>query len=170
MPNLHYIDEDGSLKTIANTDSPNFTGEPTIVSKETHVERGVLNVIDAVKYIDSVIADFNETRFIFANSNKLTGLVKGKKYAVTVYGKFSPGSNDTYNLGPVAVRDVNDRVLKTSGNMVNNLVNPKNPINQNAVLIVDKVPDNGEVYGLVNYNTNTNTGTNATYMIAIRLS
>lgn len=170
MANLYYVDEDGSIKTIANTDSPNFIGEPTTTSNDTHVERGILNVADAIKYIDSVVEEFNESKLLYANSSTLSGLIKGRKYMVSITGKFNPGNNNTYNLGPVAIRDSSNRVLKTSAGMINNLVNPKNPIHQSAVLILDKAPDDGKIFGLINYNIDTATGTNATYIMALRLS
>ena len=170
MANLFYVDEDGTIKTVANTDSPSFIGKPTTVSLETHNNRDIMNVADTIRYIDSIISNFNTTRFIYGNNGTLSGLAPGKKYMVSVYGRFTPGNNETYNLGPVAIIDSSNKILKTTGNTVKNLVNPMCPINQNAILIVNKVPNDGKIIGLVNFDADTLTGIEASYMTAIRLS
>lgn len=170
MANLFYVDEDGTIKTVANTNSPSFIGNPTTVSRETHTGRGIINVADAIQYIDSIINEFNLTRLVYDNSGTLSGLAPGKKYMVSVYGRFSPGNNSTYNLGSIAIKDSSNRVLKTTGNTVKNLTNPMCPVTQNAILIVNKVPSDGKVFGFVNFDDDTSTGIEASYMTAVRLS
>ena len=170
MATLYYVDEDNSIKAIANTNSPYFVGEPCTNNRNVLNDRDILNVEDAVNYIDTELEEFNRTRFVYANTNRLTGLVKGKKYAVSVYGKFNTGNSDTYSVGPVVLRSSSNNILKSSGVMINNLVNPKCMISQNATLILDEAPDDGVVNGFVNYNTDSGSGTDATYMVAIRLS
>ena len=171
MASLFYIDEDGTLKTVANTSSPIFVGEPCTNSIDEFNDRDILNVNDATRYIDSVIGDFNISRLVFSNSNKLENLIEGKKYMISVYGKFNPGLNsDTYNIGPVVLRDSNNRILKASGTIVKNLVNPKCIVPQDATLILDEAPEDGIVFGLIDFNTDDGTGVYATSMVAIRLS
>ena len=170
MANLFYVDDDGTIKTVANTDSPSFIGTPNTSSVENHNNRDIVNVYDTTEYIDSIISGFNLTRFIYGNISTLSGLEPGKKYMVSVYGRFNPGNNDTYNLGPVAIVDSNNRILNTTGSMLRNLINPKYPITQNATLIINKVPNDGKITGLINFNTDNSTGVKASYMTAIRLS
>ena len=170
MANLFYVDENGTIKTIANIDSPAFIGEPSTNSLDNYNNRDIINIEDATKYIDNIVRDYNISILIYANSNVLNGLAKKEKYMVSIYGKFNPGSGNTYNLGPVTITDSDNRILKTTGNMVKNLVNPNMPITQSATLILDKVPEDEIIYGFVNYNTETNAGINATYMVALRLS
>ena len=172
MANLYYVDEDGSLKTIANTDSPSFLGKPTTVSLESHNDRDIMNVEDAIKYIDEKVSEFNQTRIVEgeSNSNQLTGLIPNKKYMVTVTGKFNTGTSDTYTLGPVVLRDSSNRILKSSGNAVKNLNNPKCVVSQSATVILTKAPADGKIFGLVNYDFDNSSGTNANYILALRLS
>lgn len=170
MANLFYVDEDGTIKTVANIDSPSFIGSPSTVSHENHNNRDIINVSDAMQYINTVIDEFNLTRFVYGNTGTLSGLAPGKKYMISVYGRFNPGTDNTYNVGPIAIIDSSNRILKTTGTTVKNLVNPKCPVSQNAILIVNKVPNDGKVIGLVNFNTDTATGIEASYMTAIRLS
>jgi len=170
MANLYFSDEDSTIKTLANVNSPEFIGTPSTVSRTNHAEKSIVNVEDALKYIDTELATFGNSVIIKAESNRLTGLIKGKKYVVSVYGKFNSGTTDTFYIGPVTIRNSSGVVLKTSGTIVKNLLNPKCMVPQSATLIIDKVPDDGILYGLVNYNTETNTGINASYMMAVRLS
>lgn len=170
MANLFYVDEDGTIKTIANTDSPSLIGNTNTASVENLNNRDIMNVADTIQYIDSIITDFNRTRFIYGNTGILSGLEPGKKYMVSVYGRFNPGLSNTYNLGPIAIIDSNNRILKTTGTVIKNLVSPKSPITQDAILIVNKVPSDGKIFGFVNFDTDTLTGTEASYMTAIRLS
>ena len=169
MANLFYTDtESGDIKTLANTDSPEFIGTPTKKTRTTHIDREIINVSEAVSYIDGVVASFNTSRVVSGETYRLNGLAAGKKYLVSVYGKFNSGTSDTYTIGPVVVTDSSGHVLKSSGSIVKNLSNPKCMIPQSASLIIDKVPDNGIIIGLVDFVDNT--GTNASYMMAIRLS
>ncbi len=170
MANLYYVDENGSIKTIANVDSPSFINEPRTNSLEVYNNKDILNIEDATKYIDRIISEFNLSRLIYSNSNILSGLAKKEKYLVSIYGKLNPGNNNTYNLGPVAITNSSNVVLKTSGIMIKNLNNPMMPITQNAAIIIDKAPDDGIIYGYVNFNTETGSGVDATCMVATRLS
>ena len=94
MANLFYVDEDGTIKTVANTDSPSFIGTPNTSSVENHNNRDIVNVYDTIEYIDSIISGFNLTRFIYGNISTLSGLEPGKKYMVSVYGRFNPNRCD----------------------------------------------------------------------------
>ena len=172
MANLYYVDEDGSIKTIANIDSPSFLGKPTTVSLENHNDRDIMNIEDAIKYIDKRINEFNQSIIIEGefNSNQITGLIPNKKYMITVTGKFNPGTSDTYTLGPVVIRDSFNKVLKSSGNAIKNLVNPKCIISQSATIILSKAPADGKIFGLLNYDFDNDSGTNANYILALRLS
>lgn len=177
MANLYFVDEDKkSVKTIANTDSPVFIGEPKTNSRSTLNDRDILNVSDAVKYIDQQMEGFNETRIVAKMFNgtlsRLTGLIKGKKYMVSVSGEFKVGNytSDYYDINPVTITDSSFNVLKASGETVSNVVYTKMVVPQSATLIIDKIPDNGIIYGFLNYDAANHTGTYATYMVAVRLS
>ena len=170
MANLFYKDEDDSIKTIANTVSPSFTGDPKTASISIPMDRDILNVRDVLNYIDATATDFNRTKLITSTSNKLTGLIKGKRYMITVHGKFSTGSNDTYTIGSVAILNSNNSVLKSTGKSTKNLVNPKSVIDQEAVLILDKAPSDGVVFGCVNYKEDDGSYIQASVMTALRLS
>ena len=171
MSSLFYMDsESNSIKELANTDSPSFINEPLVAKKSTLENKSVLNVKEVVEYVDSIVAEYDATRFFSSNNNTLQGLTVGATYMISVYGTFNSGTADTYNLGPVALKDNSGNILKTSGNLVKNQKNPKMIIPQSAVLIVSNVPEDGKILGYVNYNNETNTSTNASYMLAVRLS
>ena len=89
---------------------------------------------------------------------------------ISIYGTFNSGTANTYNIGTIAIKDSNGNVLNTSGNLVKNQKNPKMIIPQSAVLIINNIPEDGKVFGYVNYNSESNTATNASYMLAVRLS
>ena len=170
MANLYFKDEDGTIKTIANIDSPIFTGVPTLESRDNFHDRDILNVEDAIRYIDNAVSNFNDSRLISVNSNTMTGLIGGKKYLISVYGEFSTGDSNTYSIGPVVIKNNDNEVLKASGTIVKNVLNPKCVIPQSATLILDSAPSDGTIIGLLNYNHDTDIGIEASYMTAIRLS
>ncbi len=148
MADLYYNDGEGNMVRLANINSPNLTGSPTVPTPSGNKAAQLVNV----GYLKSYISDkIKKYEFEYDDTQDYTITVSPSlKYMVSVYGIINKSSTTTQmKVGYVIITDENDNILAKSG-VVSTLNLQQGYFPQSATMYV-KAPSSGIFRAYVNH-------------------
>lgn len=148
MADLYYNDGEGNMLRLANINSPNLTGSPTVPTPSGNKAAQLVNV----GYLKSYISDkIKKYEFEYDDTQDYTLTVSPSlKYMVSVYGIINKSSTTTQmKVGYVIITDENDNILAKSG-VVSTLNLQQGYFPQSATMYV-KAPSSGIFRAYVNH-------------------
>lgn len=165
--NLYYNDN-GTIKQLANLDSPAFTGTPKTNTVNGNNDFQLVNLEFLKKFINQQI-EKTIIESTFTHDEVLKDLVAGADYMISIYGLNTMTSVTGQKLiGYPAILSSSGEVLGYAGR-AGNIDWPDGYFPQSATIRIT-APIDGYCYGFISYGSSGNPNIPATYMSAIRLN
>lgn len=165
--NLYYYDN-GTIKQLANLDSPAFTGTPKTDTVDGTNDFQLVNLEFLKTFINKQI-EKTTIESTYTHGEVIKDLVAGADYMVSIYGLNTMTSISGNKLiGYPVILNSNGEILGYAGRATT-IDWPDGYFPQSATIRIT-APIDGYCYGFISYGSSGNPNISASYMSAIRLN